>query len=363
MGGSALSRIYFFAAVVGVFFALIGFYWAFQSSIEQDVHIAQNKINGGELLPKGPSISIEKIAENKIRIYWENLPNTSRKLEVFRSLLQKRGWEKWKTIELPLNASMSGSLDLDLEDNTNSDNYQFYVQTLNDAGSVAWTGPVVKAFAPPQDIFPSAFAPNQTTGDGNTTNQSEAQTSPSNESTPSNIPQSTSTSATVTPPPPTNTTPPPTDSPTTTPATNTTSTPTTSTTQTTSTPTSSTDTSPTYNPYIIYYYSPDGRVVGTSSALMTLNFWVQYVNRNIELGWQNLPPQTIMVKAFRSSQGANGPWDKLLEQSNIDPIGPVHIRLVDSSMDIPHWYKAEAWVDSTLLGTFGPVFLDALPPQ
>jgi hypothetical protein len=95
---------------------------------------------------------------------------------------------------------------------------------------------------------------------------------------------------------------------------------------------------------------------------MNLDFWVQYVNRHIEVGWQNLPPQTTLVKALRATN-QGGPWEELFEQGSIDPRGPIHIRLVDSSMDTPHWYKVETWVDNTLLGTFGPVFLDALPPQ
>lgn len=109
---------------------------------------------------------------------------------------------------------------------------------------------------------------------------------------------------------------------------------------------------------ITVFYTPEGTVSGTAPP-QTEHFWVTHVNRQIEVGWQNLPPETETAVVYRS-RSSSGPWEKLLEQQSATAVSPYRIRLVDNTLYEPHHYRMEARKGSSAVQTYGPILLPAL---
>ena len=102
------------------------------------------------------------------------------------------------------------------------------------------------------------------------------------------------------------------------------------------------------------YYNPQIQVTGYGTA--NGDFWAQHVNQSIEIGWQNLPPDTDTIIVTRS-QSENGPWNQILAQQNPSLSGSYSLQLVDGTLNEPYYYEMIAQDGTTILGTYGPVYL------
>jgi hypothetical protein len=233
MGSSSVLRVYMFIGIVILVFALFAFYWGFKASIDDIAPVEQKPQTSQVKTPPPaplPSVRIEKISSRKIRVIWENIPEDASRLEIFRSLLGKNKWEKWKVIELLPGSGTSGSMEFDLDKGENADNYEFYSQAVSGGGSTVYTGPT--GVAQPPTNPPSSASPSST-----------------NPTTPAPTPTS---STPITP----------------------TSTPT----STTSVTPTSTTTSTQQGPGVViegnvgYYYTPAMGISGTSTIVSQLNF-------------------------------------------------------------------------------------------
>lgn len=100
-------------------------------------------------------------------------------------------------------------------------------------------------------------------------------------------------------------------------------------------------------------YNIKGEVVGYAPK-QTANFWVHYVNKEIELGWQNLPLNTNRLVIDRSVN--SNTWIRLFEQVN-PRTDSDFIRLIDETFTQPYYYKFNAYADDQLLATYGPLYL------
>jgi len=108
---------------------------------------------------------------------------------------------------------------------------------------------------------------------------------------------------------------------------------------------------------VLYYYTPDGQVSSANPPPTIPHFWVQHVNRKIEIGWNDLPVGTVQIIVSRSG-AMDGPWSQLLLQNQPVTTNYV-IRLVDNTIGEAYYYKLDANGNNGILGTFGP---ELLPP-
>jgi hypothetical protein len=118
----------------------------------------------------------------------------------------------------------------------------------------------------------------------------------------------------------------------------------------TSTPTPST---PNYQ-----YYTPQGGPSGPGfQTLTSQHFWVVRADDGIELGWNDLPANTIEIIIYRSVS-ENGNWKNIFSQQY--DTATRFIRLVDSSIGVTYYYKLEARNgNNALVATYGPEKLTA----
>ena len=106
----------------------------------------------------------------------------------------------------------------------------------------------------------------------------------------------------------------------------------------------------------IPYYTPQVNIAGYGE-LPSSSFWVQYENQEIQINWQNLPPQATSIAVLRSPD-EDGPWDTVLTQKN--PVETYSIQVVDSTLGQGYYYEMNVFSGSTMLGTYGPVYLPPL---
>jgi uncharacterized membrane protein YgcG len=342
--GNNLSRLYVFVALLVLIVGVTAFYYIVQKSLPpESITIPQdtspNLFNQGGIETRDtlPPVSVFRVIivnKNTVRVTWENLSSEVVRLDIFRSITGDNRWRKWKSIKIPV-GQWSGSVDIILGSNEDAENYSYYAQSFTNIGITTWSSEVILATLPipevetiAQNINPSSSGDNGSSGSGSgsglgsgfSDNGSSGDTSPPSQSNP----PGTSTTTQITLPPPSTSTPPPT---------------------------------PTYL-NIIYYYSPNGNLIGTSTPIVA-NFWVQHINKNIEVGWQNLPPQTELIRVYRS-KNTSGPWEFLLEQTQIDYVGPSSLKIIDSTLNTPYYYRIEARVGSEILADFGAVYLEPL---
>lgn len=251
--------------------------------------------------------------DGALAIYWQNLPKETTTLNIYRTDAESGDSVLWKTVQV---TGESGSLDLGKEDGGLA---TYIIEGVSTDGNTTWSSV------------------------GNTTSAGTS-SSPSS-------PGQTSTSSlpTINPTTPPSTTPPPSQSTTTT-TTPPPTTPPATTTSTTPPVTSPSDTS------TIYYYTPSGQISATSS-ISTASFWVQHVNNKIEIGWQNIPSSTTKIIVYRSKSETSG-YVKLLEQTNLQT--SYIIRLEDNAISEDYYYKMEVRNGSSLIATYGPLFLPGL---
>lgn len=291
------------------------------------------------------SFTVNKTKNGTVLIIeWRNLPNGTKELVVWKAPSGTAAWKAWQTISVSAGSEGSGSATIDIG-TLDLKNFDFSLQALGNPGGesggsstterVLWTSPVIQA---------------TTTASGTITFVYNSTSTP-------NLPSPSSPPATSTPPPAattttTNTTPsqtPTSTAPTPPPAT---------TTPSSAAPTSSTSgTSGNNSNPVIYYYTYTPQQTPSAQAVPEKgSFWVQHVDQKIEIGWQNLPQTTTKINVSRSANQA-GPWTIILTQSNPDPTGPYSIKLVDSTLNNPYYYKLDAFTNSTIIQTFGPVYL------
>jgi hypothetical protein len=274
------------------------------------------------VVPPTPSVTltIEKLKTgNTLLVQWQNLPANTTALDIFRSAKNSTSsWSLWKTLSLTPGELGEGNDSIAFGD-TSYAGYSFYVEAVNENGTsttsgngsgsnptILWTS---SAGIPPVTTSTTPGAPDNGNNNG---------TPPSNGTS---TPSSTSP---VTPPP--------------------------------SSPSSTAPTSnPSQTPSGTPYYNPEVQVQGYGSA-QTDNFWVQYVDKNIEIGWQNLPPTVDNVVVVRSLNEA-GPWTTVFVQQNPDVSTAYSIQVVDDTLGSPYYYELNANEASTTIATFGPVYL------
>jgi hypothetical protein len=329
---SGLIKIYFIiAAVVLLVFSVVGFYLYRESQLEQIQQMTQEKtyepLKPREIEPPPiplPGFSVEIKNKNVVYVSWGNLPLGSWRLDIFRNKINSADWIKWKTLIIGADEITSGRAEITLGRNEVADNYHYQVQVSGSTGDIVWISSSTPAVVP---------SPTSTPGTGGQGDSSTDTTPP---------PTSTSTTPSI---------PSPTSTPTSTP----------SSTPPAAAPTSSLPVQSPENGQ--YYYSPQGQITSTSSPQISGSFWAIHVNRNIEIGWQNLPVETKKIAVYRSTD-PDGPWTILLQQNDPNIVGPEHIRLVDYSIYVPHYYFLKTLdQNDNVLASYDPVLLEALEPQ
>lgn len=261
------------------------------------------------------SICVKK--DGRMIVVWENLPEETDTLKIYRRKVGESSPSLW--LEIPV-SSRSGSTEVSAPGDQNQ--YFYQAEAVSKSGKVVWNSTT----APIQynSTNPAATPSNTATPAATSTNNSTPPPPTTPPSTPP--PQATSTPSPTTPPPQTTSTPP-------------------------SPPAESNDTS------TIYYYTPSGQISGTST-ISTANFWVQHVNRKIEIGWQNLPANTDKIVVMRSTNESSG-YATFLTVS--DPnITSDFIRLDDHTINTTYYYKMSIYAGASLLGSYGPILLEAL---
>lgn len=267
------------------------------------VHIVQTP-----LPPKITLTILKSKKDNTLIIQWQNLPHDTTSLKIFRGRTgtDQSTWELWKTIGVPPGELANGSTEIDL--GSSSSGYSYYVEAVTGNGS----------------------------GNGTSTgNENVLWTSGTTEP-----PVATST-------PPNNPPPPPTPS----------STPPNASSSGGNGSSSASGNPPGPTPTGTPYYSPEIQISSYGSS-HDQSFWVEHVDQKIRIGWQNLPPQTTSVAVVRSSN-QDGPWTTILTQENPDTSGASSIQVVDNTFGAPFYYEMNALVDSTVIETYGPVYLES----
>ncbi len=102
------------------------------------------------------------------------------------------------------------------------------------------------------------------------------------------------------------------------------------------------------------YYNPQVQIVAYAASGSPI-FWVQHKNQGIEIGWQNIPPETDTIVILRSNS-ADGPWIAFMTQQNL-PTDNYSIQLVDSSLSKPYYYQMQAIAGSSTVAFYGPDYL------
>ncbi len=269
--------------------------------------------------PAPPSVTLTIVKSpkgNTLVVQWANLPEDTVALDIFRSTKGKNNWSLWKSITLSGNQFSGGNAQFDIGNATFS-NYSFYVEATGNGGNggnggqnainplgqnILWisssTEPTVTTSTLPSEPENNGPQPSSTIPSENTPTSSP----------PSQTPPSDNTSST--PPPPPSGTP---------------------------------------------YYNPQIQISGYGAG-QAGSFWVQHIDQKIEIGWQNLPPQTTSIVVLR---GANddGPWLEVLNQENPGPSGSYSIQIVDNTLNHPYYYEMQALAGSSVIATYGPAYL------
>ncbi len=276
-----------------------------------------------------PEVHLYKKAGGLI-LKWDNLPKGTQKVTIYRTKLGTTDWKPWKTFEIDSTTLASGYIEIKTSEEFKG--YIFYAEAITTgSGTSTSTGGggsgssgdniiLWQSSSTTIEVLPPGFPPIGGPG---------ASSTPSSTGTGG---QGNNASTTTTPPNPTPPTP----------------------TSTSQTPSSTTGGSQAPTSTGVYY-APDGTITGTTEVQHD-DFWVEHVNRSIEVGWQNLPATTNLIIVYRSTNNS-GPWLELFRQE--DPMSPSSLRLLDNTLQAAHYYRMEAKHDSTVLKTYGPLLLPA----
>lgn len=312
-----------FVAILLGFFALAAvafFYTLYEGSTMPSSLVPPAEGPSAPPAPKITSVTLTIYKSNKgntLVVQWQNLPDNTVALNVLRkptTSTSSANWAFWKRIPVSTADLASGSASFNVG-NALLTNYTFTVEAIANAGNgngnggagttpgqiVIWVSSSTKAIVATSTPPSSPNLPS-------TTNPTNPTPSSSNSSTPpsSAIPSSSSPSS---PPPPAGTP----------------------------------------------YYTPQVNIEGYGPP-QSGNFWVQYVDQKIEIGWQNLPPQTTRIVILRSVSD-DGPWDVFLSQESQGENEAYTIQVVDNAVGQPFYYEMNTFAGTSLLGTYGPVYL------
>lgn len=276
--------------------------------------------NPGQEAAAKPEVHLYRKAGGLV-LQWNNLPKGTQRVTIYRSELGTEDWKHWKTFDIDATTIASGFIEI----KTNEDmrGYSFYAEAVaTGTGNSSSTG-----------------------GEGSETIVLWQSSSTVVEDIPPKHPAITGISPTSTAPGTNTTTTPSTPAP---------ETPSPSTTSTTQTPSSTTQGSQSTTTTGVYY-APDGTITGTIE-IQRNDFWVDHINRSIEVGWQHLPSGTKEIVVYRSQQSA-GPWLELFRQA--DPVSPSSLRVLDNTLYTAHYYRMDARSSAGILKSYDPVFLPA----
>ncbi len=350
--GTEVLKIYIFLGIILVIVLGVGFYYVFNESVPDLPAASQESVStpsDSETLPANFSDSqkvagllddIEELARakiqittagrNKIVVSWENLPNGTDRIVIFRS--GKNGtWVRWNTVVIQ--SSGGGSVEITLKPGENAGAYSYYAQAFSPNGYTLWASQITQAEPPAP---PPGESPTSTTT--STTGTGQIAQGPATPPTGSQGNQNP-TSTTVAPPNPTSSTPAP--------------------------PPASGNTTTTSNPPPpppsgppVAYYTPSGQIAGYFTPQLD-PFYVTHVNEYIEISWQNLPPPTDVIIVYRS-QDQNGPWKELLRQEQPSTSTRDFVRLIDYTLTNSYYYRMDALSGSQVLAAYEPVFLPGI---
>ena len=265
--------------------------------------------------PKTPKVTLavqKSKSGNVLAVQWENLPEDTAALDIFRSTKGKNDWSLWKTIALTADELGGGSAEFDIGNSTFA-NYSFYIEAVSSGGGDHAGNPTN---AMGQTILWISSSTDAIVTTSTTPNQNQAPPA----AAPPEPPQ-------LQPPAP----------------------------QPQSQNSSSAPNSPAPTSAGIPYYTPQIKISGYGTS-QTGIFWVQHVDQKIQIGWQDLPPQTTSVVILRSP-GESGPWSAELTQGNSGTNNSYSIQIVDDTVGGAYYYKMDALAGSTTVAIYGPVYL------
>ena len=320
---------------IGIYFALRPIFFTPDTSGGTLPFVPQSTTNislgGGTGSIEGALEDVEKYVRAGISVHvkdartvvveWKNLPAGTTKLSLYREKIGTKTWSFWQTVAA---GSGSGSAEVTLKAGEDATNYTYYGQAYSSSGETLWA-------SAPTETQVAVVDPS--TGSGQASSGPPAGGPPA-APTPPAPPTPPGTPPPIGPIGPINPTPLPPPPP------------------------PAAPTPPPPPPSGIPYYAPNGTITGYI-PFQTASFWVGHADTShIELGWQNLPPPTDMIVVFRSPTG-NEPWVELLRQQHPDTVGPSTIRLIDSSISEPYYYKMEAFSGNNRIAIYGPELLEA----
>lgn len=316
-----------FIAFIIIAFAAVGgfFLWTLYHGLQLPAPggTAAPAVAPAPQIPPPPSVTFSvrtARSGNTFIVQWQNLPANTVALNIFRRPKAATSpWSLWKQVPLSSNELTSGQASFNIGSYTFA-SYSFSVETVGsltnasgtEAGqTITWTSSSTTA----------TITSSSTTATTNTTSNT-----------------TTATSTTTT---------------------NTTTTASTTTVASSTAATSTTSTSSAPPPSGTPYYNPQIELSGYGSG-QTGNFWVEYVDKKIEIGWQNLPTSTTAIAVLRAPD-SSGPWTTILTRSGIDPTGPSTIQIVDDTLGETSYYELEAKGGGAIIAIYGPVSLPPLP--
>jgi hypothetical protein len=288
---------------------------------------------------------------NTLWIQWSYLPNGTIRLDILRGRTgtDPQTWPVWKTVTVPIEELLNGTLQIDLGPATEN-GYSFQIEAIGQGsqGNGTGNGPTNGTSTPQMPILwmssstepmvttsPPPGAPPATPGNGTGNGTVPVNGEPTT-TTPS--PSSTSNE---TPPPAA-----PAQSPSSSPP------------VTQSSPSSTTGPVPpggNQTPSGTPYYTPQVQIETYGSA-PTGTFWAENQNQGILIGWNDLPPQTTSITVSRSTTD-QGPWNVILVQENPGTSGSYTIQLIDSTIGTPYYYQMAAAQNGGVDLTYGPVYV------
>jgi hypothetical protein len=323
-----LVKVYGLLALIVLVVAGIGFYFALTSSLpppdikpQDPGWLAGGKDSSLPGLPPVPEFSVSAKDKRTVAISWRNLPSDTVRVTIFRKGKGQKRWSRWQTFTIGQGGFGSGSNEFTLRTGEDAFNYDYYAQAYASLGYTLWASETTQAA---KQVAQSGGG--GSSGDDPPPPPPPAPPPPPPPGGPPPPPPPPAPPPVPPPPPPPPAPPPPPPPP--------------------------------APPPGIPFYGPDQQIVGYLLP-KTDPFWVQYGDKNIEIGWQDLPPPTDTIIIYRSTS-SGGPWSQLLKQQNPALSGKTTIRILDGSVNDPYYYRMEAFDDGASIATYAPVFLPGL---
>lgn len=298
------------AAVLLFFYTLYHALWSPSPDRSQSSRSPSVYERLSQRLGVNPLVQLYRESALVFVLTWKDIPLEATHIAIYRSLKGQQRWAIWKTVVIPAGAS-AGSLEIVIESAEDLTAYDLFFQLLSQppgaaAPVVLWTSPATAVIPHPPPVQVVSVR----------VNQSVSQPGAALPPTPAALPPP-SPSLSPSPPP----------------------------------------TQPSFPPGWLVYYRPDGSLSGALPP-RSENFWVQHVNKNIEIGWQQLPLATAAAIISRAPS-ADGPWTQLLVQER--PVTTIYtFQILDNTLGTPFYYRFEAVADGQVIASYGPLLLEPL---